>query len=512
MERIECDVLVVGCGAAGLTAALAAVEGGASVVVLERSGPEERGGNTRWTEALLRLRGRARDDEPFTVTDDFVANYAAQHGYHVEPAYVAESARPYEQWSSILRTLPFLDPEVLDAFITGIPEAIEWLQGHGLRFERAEYPFIFPAPLYQIYGGGQALVETLAPIVEQKGARILYDMTAIEFIHDDDLGVAGMRAAHARRGGAEIRANSTILACGGFEGNPAMKAQYLGPNARFTRPVASGGWFNKGEGIRLALDLGAAPSGDFAECHRQPVDPRSSVSEALVGAYPFGIVVNGEGRRFMDEAPADPILYLEEHCRQINAQPNGIGYFIGDARLDDIPAWRRMMRTDQPAIEADTIEELAQKIGVPFHALARTIAEFNAACPDSDGFAYARDDEAAMKAFVNGDPFDWGAVFDGLATLDIEPPKSNWARPVSKGPFRCYPIISTMTFTCGGLKTTRHGEVVRTSGATIPGLYAAGETMGIMYGTYIGATSVLRGITFGRHAGLHASASVTRGG
>jgi tricarballylate dehydrogenase len=117
-----------------------------------------------------------------------------------------------------------------------------------------------------------------------------------------------------------------------------------------------------------------------------------------------------------------------------------------------------------------------------------------------------------MAAFVNGDPFDWGAVFDGLATSDIEPPKSNWARPVSKGPFRCYPIISTMTFTCGGLKTTRHGEVVRTSGATIPGLYAAGETMGIMYGTYIGATSVLRGITFGRHAGRHAAASVTRPG
>ncbi len=508
MKHYECDVLVVGCGAAGLTAALAAVEGGASVIVLERSGIEDRGGNTRWTEALLRLRGRIQEDEPFSVTDDFVAGYAMQHGYHIEPEYIKDSTRPYSEWSPILRTLPILDPEILDTFVSGIPDAIKWLQGHGLRFERAEYPFIFPAPLYQIYGGGEALVETLAPIVEAKGGKIIYDMTAIDFIRDEDLGVAGVCAAHSISGIAEIRACSTILACGGFEGNSAMKAQYLGPNARYTRPVASGGWHNKGEGIRLALDLGAAPAGDFAECHRQPIDPRSSASEALVGAYPFGIVVNSAGKRFMDEAPADPLLYLEQHCRDINAQPNGIGYFIGDARLNEIPAWRRMIRSDQPAIVANTIAEMAGKIGIPADALAATIEAFNSACVNDDGISYARDDDAAASAFVNGEPFDWSAVFDKHATRGIDPPKSNWARPISQAPFLCYPIISTNTFTCGGLKTTKNAEVVRTSGATISGLYAAGETMGIIYGNYIGATSVLRGITFGRQAGRHAAASL----
>ncbi|PKP98371.1 MAG: FAD-binding dehydrogenase [Alphaproteobacteria bacterium HGW-Alphaproteobacteria-13] len=511
MEKLNCDVLVVGCGAAGLTAALSAVEAGASVIVLERSGPEDRGGNTRWTEALLRLRARSDDGQPFTVTDDFVPGYASQPGYHIEPDYVSESARPYEEWGSILRTLPYLDPEVLGAFVDGIPEAITWLEGHGLKFERADYPFIFPAPLYQIYGGGEALVETLAPIVEAKGARILYHMTAIELVRDDEMGVAGVRAVHSKSGGVEIRARATILACGGFEGNPAMKVQYLGPSARFTRPVAAGGWYNKGEGIRLALDLGAAPSGDFAECHRQPVDPRSSASEALIGAYPFGIVVNSEGRRFMDEAPIDPILYLEEHCRRINAQPGGIGYFIADARIDEIPAWQRMIRSDQPAIEAGSLDELAGLLGIPADNLAETVAQFNAACPDEGGFSYARDDDAAIAAFMRGDLFDWGAVFDKLATSGIEPGKSNWARPLDRGPYRAYPIISTVTFTCGGLKTTRNGEVVRTSGALIPGLYAAGETMGIMYGTYIGATSVLRGITFGRITGRHAAAAPALG-
>lgn len=508
MDRLECDVLVVGCGAAGLTAALAAIEAGASVIVLERSGVEDRGGNTRWTEALLRLRARPEAGAPFEVTEDFLEGYAAQHGYHVEPGYVAESSRPYEEWGRILRTLPYLDPEVLDAFVTGIPEAIAWIEAHGVKFAQAEYPFIFPAPLYQIYGGGEALVETLAPIVEAKGGRILYNMTAIEFLRDEEMGVAGMRAVHSSAGAAEISARKTILACGGFEGNPAMKAQYLGQNARYTRPVAAGGWYNKGEGIRLALDFGAAPAGDFSECHRQPIDPRSSVSEALIGAYPFGIVVNTEGRRFMDEAPVDPILYLEEHCRRINAQPNGIGYFIADARIDEIPAWQRMIRSDQPAIEAATLEELSARIGVPADNLSATVAAFNAACPDESGFSYARDDDAAVAAFISGEPFDWSAVFDKLATSGIEPRKSNWARPIDRGPFRAYPIISTTTFTCGGLKTTRHGEVVRTSGAIIPGLYAAGETMGIMYGTYIGATSVLRGITFGRLSGRHAVAQL----
>lgn len=509
MEKYNCDVLVIGCGAAGLTAALAALEGGASVVLLERSPKDERGGNTRWTEALLRLRGRAREDEPFTPTDDFIEGYAAQPGYYIEPKFIADSQNARDTWSPALRTLPFLDPEVLEAFLSSVPDTIAWLQAHGVRFSRGEYPFIFPALVYQIYGGGEALIETLCPIVERSGATVLYDMTALSFLLDDDMGVVGAKAVHSVKGSAEIRAKKTILACGGFEGNPAMKAQYLGPNARYTRPVAKGGWYNKGEGIRLALDIGAAPAGDFAECHRQPIDPRSSASEALVGAYPFGILVNTDGHRFVDEAPGDPILYLEEHCRRINAQPNGIGYFIADAAIDDIAAWRRMIRTDQPPIKANSIDALAVAIGVPPGALAATIAAYNAACPDSAGFSYQRNDEKVAEAFSTGAPFDWSAVFDHLATSGLTPGKSNWARRIEQPPFLCYPIISSNTFTCGGLKTTKDGEVVRTSGAVIPGLYAAGETVGIIYGTYIGATSVLRAMVFGRRSGMHAAENLT---
>jgi tricarballylate dehydrogenase len=499
MKTYNCDVLVVGCGAAGLTSALAALENGASVIILERSPKEDRGGNTRWTEALLRLKST---DE---VSDDFVSWYAAQCGYHIAPRYIKESAESSENWSTILRTLPYLDPELLDAFASGVPEAIRWLQSYGVKFHTTEYPMIFSAPLRGICGGGEALVETLCPIIEEKGAQFIYDMTATQFLLDEDLSVLGVKALHSRSGAIEIRAKNTVLACGGFEGNPAMIAQYMGPNARFTRPVAPGGWYNKGEGIRLALDIGAAPAGDFTECHRQPIDPRSSVSEALVGAYPLGIVVNSEGRRFMDEAPAVRLPYLEEHCRQINRQPGGIAHFIYDDAINDVPSWRRMIRSDQLPVEANSLDELAAKIAVPSATLKETVNAYNAACAKDGRFAYRRDDATANATFERDGVIDREVVFDGLSTSGLVPPKSNWARPITGPIYRSYPIISSNTFTCGGLKVTKDAQVVRTSGACIPGLYAAGETMGIIYGVYIGATSVLRGITFGRLAGRHAS-------
>ena len=127
MVEYECDVLVVGCGAAGLTSALAALESGASVIVLERSPIEHRGGNTRWTEALLRLEGGVAPN--FEISDDFVEGYAAQGeaGHNITPAQIAESAQSRKTWSPVLRTLPYLDPDVLDAFATRVPPALRWL-------------------------------------------------------------------------------------------------------------------------------------------------------------------------------------------------------------------------------------------------------------------------------------------------------------------------------------------------------------------------------------------------
>ena len=254
------------------------------------------------------------------------------------------------------------------------------------------------------------------------------------------------------------------------------------------RPVAKGGWYNKGEGIRMALEINAAPAGDYAECHRQPIDPRSSVSEALVHAYPLGIVVNTRGERFIDEAHNSMDGYLEEPLRALVKQPGGIGYFIFDSQIDDTPNWRVMIRSDQPAIEGANLSELAEKLGLAPSALHATVAGFNQGCPQG--------------------PVDT-RIFDGRRTTGVTPPKSNWARPLSKPPFRCYPMIASNTFTLGGLKVTRDAQVVTVSSVKSQGLYAAGETIGMFYGDYVGATSVLRGLVFGRQAGAHAGRAST---
>jgi tricarballylate dehydrogenase len=151
--------------------------------------------------------------------------------------------------------------------------------------------------------------------------------------------------------------------------------------------------------------------------------------------------------------------------------------------VDEIENWQRCIRTDQPPVEADTLDALAGKTGLPVAALRSTVDAYNAACTTGDY-----------------DPYS----VDGLSTEGVTPPKSNWARPIRRPPFRAYPIISSNTFTFGGLKVTPDAQVVNTSGEIIPGLYAAGETVGIYYGRYPGATSVLRGAVFGRIAGTHA--------
>src|SRR4030095_7956618 len=170
-------------------------------------------------------------------------------------------------------------------------------------------------------------------------------------------------------------------------------------------------------------------------------------------------------------------------------QPEGIAYVILDSKLDDVPNWKRSVRSDQPPISANSLPELAAKVGIDARELAATITAYNAACPDG-----------AFKPLET----------DGLATKPgFVPRKSNWSRPIDKPPFLAFPIICGNCFTFGGLKVDTDSRVINADGAAIPGLYAAGETIGLYYGAYPGATSVLRGAVFGRLAGAHAAARRT---
>lgn len=472
-------IVVAGCGIAGLSAAVSAAETGASVTVLERAVKEERGGNTRWTEAFMRMKSEEE------VSDDFVEHFMDNAGWHLDPSLVNETARDYAEWPAIVKALSFTDPEIIGTLAAEAGPTLSWLKEHGIRFsDMPTYLLTQSTTRICPVGGGQALVDALAARAEELGVDFRYETTAVEFLRDDSGQVTGLRARTADNGALIDLPGKVILACGGFEGNAEMQSQYYGERARYIRPVARGGYYNRGEGVRMALALGAATCGDFSEYHAEPIDPRSGVSEPIVFNFPYGILVDQSGNRFIDEASATVDAIYENVARTINKLPGGVAYLICDERLDEVENWQRSVRSDQKPVTADTLPELAQKLGIDPTALDQTVTAYNAATT-----------EGTFR------PFE----LDGLATTGLNPPKSNWALPIAKGPFRAWPISSANCFTFGGLRCNSSAQVLDGEGRVIPNIYAAGETMGLYYKRYTGATSVLRGAVFGRIAGQHAS-------
>jgi len=484
MSANSFDVAVVGCGIAGLSAAATALQAGARVAVIERSPKEERGGNTRWTEALLRMKSEHE------VSDDFEAHFSRNAGYYLDPELIAETARDWDNWSSIVKTLGFTDPEVIATFAASVGPTVAWLKTFGVKFDFLPTYFITACqPRMAPIGGGLALVEALATWCENNGGQFFYRTTARELVQDADGAVVGVRCVGPGHKAAEFRAPSVVLASGGFEGNPEMLTHYLGPRARYIRPVARGGYYNKGEGIRMALAIGAAPCGDFGSFHAEPLDPRSGATEPVVLVFNYGILVNKLGQRFVNEAPATVDATYESITRVVFEQPDGIAYCILDCAIDDVPNWKRSVRSDRLPVTAGSLPELAGMLGIDARELTATVEAYNAACLSG-----------SFK------PLE----LDGLATrTGYAPAKSNWARRIEKPPFLAFPIICGNCFTFGGLKVDTKARVIDADGAVIAGLYAAGETVGLYYGVYAGATSVLRGAVFGRIAGQYAAGRIT---
>ena len=463
-----------------MAAAVAALQGGATVTVLERAPREERGGQTRYTEAYFRMKSEHE------VADDFESHLAENASGYLDPSLVHVTAEPRANWPSVVRSLSFNDPELISTFADAAGPTIQWLKQFGLRFDFLPTQFLTKSqPRLLPVGGGLALIEALGAAAEKMGANFVYDTAATGLIQDSNGAVTGVRATGKGNRAQEFTGKSVVLACGGFEGNAEMLTRYIGPRSIFLRPVCRGGYYNRGEGIQMALDIGAAPCGDFGSYHAEPVDPRSGIAEPSVFIFPYGILVNQEGRRFTDEAPGTVDAHYERVTRQIFQQTNGIAYVVLDARHLDIPNYRLGLRTDQPPIAAGSISELAAKIGVSPATLEETVSGYNRACRSGE-----------YKPLV----------LDGLATQGLAPAKSNWAHPLENPPFHAYPIISSNVFTFGGLKVDSQARVLNSDGDAIPGLYAAGEIIGSYYRNYTGATSVLKGAVFGRLAGVDAAA------
>jgi tricarballylate dehydrogenase len=338
-------------------------------------------------------------------------------------------------------------------------------------------------------GGGVAIVEALAAAAERLGVEMLYETTGRSLLLDDAGNIRGVRCWSKAQGNFALETNSVVVASGGYQGNLEMMTRYVGHNAHLTRPVSPGGVYNKGEGIEMMLAVGAAAAGQYDMFHGEPVDPRSPRHEALIAVVNYGILVNVHGKRFMDEGANKYELIYDDVSWTIMRQKLGIAHLIFDSRLFDIPNIRTRIKTDQEPIRAASVAEMAAKIGVPERMLLETIRSYNAATNPEGAYDTTR--------------------LDDLHTQGLTLPKSNWARPIDETDLYAYPIMCANTFTCGGVKVTKDAEVVNRDGAPIPGLFAAGEVVGLYYNLYVGATSVLRGLVLGRLAGRRIGAMLT---
>lgn len=476
------DVVVVGCGVAGLSAAVTAAEGGAKVALIERAPVEERGGNSRYTEAWMRMK---TEDE---VADDLVELFVERGHGAMGPEFLKEVSNDYENWPQNVRAYPFNDPEIVMSLADNAAETMALLKRHGVKFTFHSPMLLQKGPERMgPSGGGLAIVEALATAAEKLCVDMMYETTGRALLQDDAGNIRGLRCWSKARGNFAIEAKNVIIASGGYQGNLEMMTRYVGHNAHLTRPVSPGGVYNKGEGIEMMLAAGAAAAGQYDMFHGEPVDPRSPRHEALIAVVNYGLLVNVHGKRFMDEGSNRYELIYDEVSWTIMRQKLGLAHLIFDSRLFDIPHIRTRIKTDQEPIRATSIAEMAQKIGVSEKALTETIRSYNAAT-------------------VEG-PYDTTRT-DGLSTENLALPKSNWARPIDENDLYAYPIMCANTFTCGGVKITKDAQVVNRDGSPIPGLYAAGETVGLYYNLYVGATSVLRGLVFGRQAGRHVCETV----
>jgi tricarballylate dehydrogenase len=292
--------------------------------------------------------------------------------------------------------------------------------------------------------------------------------------------------------GEVLAADAVVLACGGFQGNSDMMREHFGPGGDSIPLLAPRARFNTGDGIAMARALGADVAGEWNGMHIEPVDPRSKGSAPVVLLYPYGIVVDRNGRRFFDEGAGLVHETWEWFSRHIHFAVDGReAYAVLDGRVLAIADWQRATRSEVPPFQSDSLAGLAGLLGVNADNLAATVASYNAACV--------------------GDAARFDATrCDGLAAGGtLAPPKSNWARAISEPPFLAWPLIGAVAYTFGGLATDNRARVLRAS-APIPGLYAAGEITGHFYATAPNAVSVLRAFVFGRIAGMEAVASAPR--
>ena len=485
------DIVVVGGGNAAFCAALAARESGASVLMLERAPEAEAGGNSRFTAGAFRCVYDGVEDLKRLMpdlTEDEIAR--TDFGTYTEEQFFDDMGTVTEYRC---------DPDLVEILVRRSRETLFWMRSKGVRFQpiwgrqafKVDGRFKFWGGLtIETSGGGPGLVDAHSVAALRAGIDIRYGARATSLIAHES-GVQGLRAKYAGRA-HEIRAGAVVLACGGFEANQEWRARYLGPGWDLAK--VRGTRFNTGDGIRMALDIGAAPYGHWSGCHAVGWDRNApEFGDLAVGdgfqkhSYPFAIMINADGERFVDEGADFRNYTYAKYGAVVLRQPGQFAWQIFDAKVTHLQRDEYRIR-QVTKVAADTLEDLVQRLdGVKADRALETIKAYNA-------------------AVQGGIPFDPN-IKDGRGTEGLVPPKSNWANAIDEPPFEAFAVTCGVTFTFGGLRVDTAGRVLDEELEPIAGLYGAGELVGgIFYFNYPGGTGLMSGSVFGRLGGTSAAA------
>jgi tricarballylate dehydrogenase len=390
------------------------------------------------------------------------------------------------------------DPDLVELLVTRSFSTLNWMRAKGVRFIpiygrqafKIDGKFRFWGGLtVESVGGGSGLVAMLTDAAQKRGVGIRYRTRAIGLLYDGG-GVEGVRV---REEGAlrELRARSVVLASGGFEANPEWRTRYLGPGWDLAK--VRGSRFNTGDGIRMALDIGASPRGNWSGCHAVQWEMNApEFGDLAVGdqfqkhSYPFGILINATGRRFVDEGADFRNYTYAKYGRVVLEQPGQFAWQIFDRKVKHLLRDEYKIR-QITKVAANTIEEFAQKLeGVNAAEFIKTVKQWN----------------AAVRTDLPFNP----SVKDGRCTQGLAVDKSNWANTIDTPPFEGYAVTCGVTFTFGGLPINNDAEVLNTDYRPIRGLYAAGELVGgLFYFNYPGGAGLMSGAVFGKIAGKAAA-------
>jgi len=492
MSSSHYDVIVVGAGNAAFCAALSARETRERVLVLERAREDEAGGNTRFTAGAMRVVYDGVEDLRKLMpdlTEDEIAR--TDFGTYTADQFFDDMSRV---------TQYRCDPDLTELLVRRSLETLLWMREKGIRFVpiygrqafKIDGKFKFWGGLtVEAWGGGEGLVEAWTKSAQKHGVEVWYAARAVSLIADDD-GVHGVRVKKDGKT-IEVRAKSVVLAGGGFQANPEWRARYLGAGWELAK--VRGTRFNTGDVIQMALDIGAAPVGNWSGCHAVGWERNApEFGDLAVGdqfqkhSYPFGIMLNAEGKRFVDEGADFRNYTYAKYGRVILNQPGQFAWQVFDAKVKHLLRDEYKIR-QVTKVTAQTLEELVGKLDdVDAKSALAEIKAYN----------------AAVKTDVPFNP----NVKDGRCTEGLAVPKSNWANVLDTPPYEAYAVTCGITFTFGGLRIDTEARVMNTDGEPIPGLHAAGELVGgIFYFNYPGGTGLTNGSVFGKIAGASAAAA-----